>query len=77
MGELRLVRPSERRKGYATEMLRLALQIAGGMGIKQALLVCNKDNVGSAKTIGNNGGVLDSERIGDDGKVFQRYWISI
>lgn len=71
------VRPSARRKGYATEMLRLALKVARDMGIERVLLVCDKENIGSAKTIVNNGGVLDSEGIGDDGKVIQRYWITL
>lgn len=70
------VRPSDRRKGYATEMLHLALEIARGMGIDRALLVCGKDNIASAKTIIRNGGVLDSEGS-DEGKVFQRYWINL
>lgn len=71
------VRPSERRNGYATEMLRQALVIARGMGIRKALLMCDKDNVASARTIMANGGVLDSEDVDKKGMVFQRYWIPI
>ena len=70
------VRPSERRKGYASEMLRQALEIVRGLGIDKVLITCDKDNLGSAGTILKNGGVLDSEGV-DHGKVFQRYWIEV
>lgn len=70
------IRPGERRKGYAGEMLRLALEIVKSMGIERALLVCNKENIASAKTIIKNGGVLESEDM--DGEVIiQRYWIDL
>ena len=69
------IRPSERRKGYATEMLRKALGIISEMGIKSVLVTCDKDNIASAKTIIKNGGVLHSEDL-DNGVVFQRYWIN-
>jgi len=45
------IRPSERRKGYATELIRLALIECKKMGIKKVLITCNKDNIGSAKSI--------------------------
>lgn len=68
------IRPSERRKGYAREMLRLALQVVKGMGLARVLITCDKDNLGSAGTIRANGGVLDSESM-HEGVPFQRYWI--
>lgn len=70
------IRPSERRKGYATRILRLALVKAGELGIEQALITCDKANVGSARTILNNHGVLASEAI-VDGVEIQRYWIEL
>lgn len=70
------IRPSERQKGYATKQLTLALIKAKEMGIRKALVTCDKGNVGSAKTILNNGGILDSEAL-IDGKWIQRYWIEI
>lgn len=57
------IRPSERRKGYATELLRLALLEADRLGIAKALVVCDKINIGSAKVIVNNGGILESEAV--------------
>lgn len=68
------IRPSERRKGYATEMIRLALLECKKLGITRVLMVCDKDNIGSAKSILNNGGVLENEVV-VDGEVEQRYWI--
>lgn len=53
------VRPSERKKGYATEMLRLLLQIAKDMGFKELHLSAEKDNESSIKTIIKNGGVYE------------------
>lgn len=70
------VRPSERRKGVATEMIRLALRECKKLEIDKVLIVCDKDNIGSAKSIINNGGVLENE-IADDGVAVQRYWITI
>lgn len=68
------VRKSERRKGYATEMLKLALEKCKDINIDRILITCNKNNIGSAKTIISNGGVLENE-IDDSGKITQRYWI--
>lgn len=50
------VRPSERRKGYATEMLRLLLPIAKDAGMKELHLSVERDNEASIKTIMRNGG---------------------
>lgn len=68
------VRKSERRKGYATEMLKLALDKCKEIKIDKVLVTCNKNNIGSAKTIISNGGVLENE-VDDSGKITQRYWI--
>lgn len=70
------IRPSERRKGYATKMLSLALPIAKSLGLNKVLVTCNMDNYASAKTIINNGGVLENE-VQDGDETIQRYWISL
>jgi predicted acetyltransferase len=70
------VRPSERRKGYATNMIKLGLVECRKLGIKRVLITCDKTNIGSAKSIINNGGVLENEVI-EDGVVEQRYWITL
>ena len=64
------VRPSARRRGVATEALRLALPHAAALGIAQALVTCDVDNMGSARVIEANGGVLEDVR-GDK----KRYWV--
>ena len=68
--------PSERRKGVATAMIGLALEECKKLGIEKVLMVCDKNNIGSAKSIVNNGGVLENE-ITVDGVTEQRYWIDI
>lgn len=71
------IRPSERKKGYATELIRLALEECKKIGIDRVLMVCSKDNIGSRKSIIKNGGVLENELPDKDGKINQRYWISL
>ncbi len=70
------VRPSERRKGYATEQIRLALEKCRELGIDNVLMDCDKANIGSAKSIQNNGGVLENETYVAN-EIVQRYWISL
>ncbi|MCR5251471.1 MAG: GNAT family N-acetyltransferase [Lachnospiraceae bacterium] len=71
------IRPSERRKGYGTEMIRLALIECRRLDLDRVLMVCNKDNIASARSILKNGGVLEYEFTEPDGSVEQRYWIEI
>tara|TARA_B110000037_G_scaffold205152_1_gene249789 strand:+ start:190 stop:729 length:540 start_codon:yes stop_codon:yes gene_type:complete len=52
--------PSERRKGYASEMLRQSLPFCTELGIERALISCDVDGVASRKVIEKNGGVFDS-----------------
>lgn len=60
------IRPTERRKGYATELLALGLKECIKLGIKKVLLTCDKENMGSSKTIINNGGILENEVQDED-----------
>ena len=71
------IAPSERRKGYATKILELALLKCREIGVEKALVTCDKTNVLSAKTILNNGGVLENEVVEDNGNILQRYWIDL
>lgn len=71
------IRPSERRKGYATEMISLALVECKKLGMDKVLMVCYKDNIGSKKSIIKNGGILENEIIDKEGKVNLRYWLEI
>lgn len=63
------IRPSMQRKGYGTELLRLALEKARTLGIEQALITCDADNIGSRKVIERNGGTLQREIIVDGKSV--------
>lgn len=69
------VRPTERQKGYATQMLRKALLYCGHLKLDRVLVVCNADNVASARTIERCGGWLENEMTGSDGARNKRYWI--
>ena len=71
------IRPSERRKGYATEMIRLSLIECKKLGITKVLMVCDKSNIASAKSIIKNGGILENEFHDEDGEVQQRFWINL
>jgi len=68
--------PSERRKGYASEMLHQALVRAKELGIGRAMVTCDSDNIGSRKTIENNGGCFEKETHPERTKKPLRiYWI--
>jgi len=71
-----MVYDRERRKGYATKMLSLALKVCETIEIPNVLITSSKNNIGPAKTIIKNGGILDSEGRAN-GEVFQRYWINL
>lgn len=53
------VRPSERKKGYATEMLRQILSVAKKAGLRELHLSVEQNNEPSVKTIINNGGTYE------------------
>lgn len=57
------VRPSERRKGYATKMLKYALDVCREKNLKYAIIGAYEKNYGSNKTIEKNGGVLYKKEI--------------
>lgn len=70
------VRPTERRKHYATDMLAKALEIYDTMSIKEVLLTCDKDNEASAGVIKNCGGELIEEMYSETFQAeIQRYVI--
>lgn len=55
------IRPTERRKGYNKINLYLALLECQKYGIEEVLLTCNKDNLGSSKSMKTLGGKLIKE----------------
>ena len=72
------IRPKFQRQGYGTLILKLALERLRQSGVKRALLTCYDHNIGSAKIIEANGGILDN--VIDDprgGGKSRRYWIDL
>jgi len=68
------IRPTERKKGYGTSMLKEALKFCAVIGLEDVLLTCDKKNIASALTIINCGGVLEEEFYSDAfGTVVQRW----
>lgn len=72
------IRPSERRRGYAKEQLRLSLLYCKELGLDRVLISCEPNNPGSRHTILANGGVYEStvHEPGQDIDL-ERYWITI
>ncbi|MEV2211641.1 GNAT family N-acetyltransferase [Streptomyces sp. NPDC050997] len=70
------VRPSFRRRGLATWALGSVLPEARALGLGRVLVTCDDDNIGSARSIERNGGVLEDVRTTDAG-IKRRYWITL
>lgn len=70
------VRPNDRRRGFAKEMLRLNLENCRALGIKRVLLCCDDDNIASERTILANGGVFERTTEAN-GKTVKRFWIEL
>lgn len=65
------VRPTARRRGHGTAMLRAALGQARDLGLEKVLITCDEDNLGSRGVIEANGGELE---FAGDG--IRRYWVA-
>ncbi len=70
------VRPDERGKGYAREMLRLNLENCRRRGMEKVMVTCSRDNLASERTILGCGGVFEKE-VQVDGEWIKRYWITV
>ena len=72
------VRPDERRKGYASWMLRHALPLCREIGLTRVLISCLTENEGSRRTILRCGGVYESTVHEPQANVdLERYWINL
>lgn len=70
------IRPTERKKGYGTEQLRLALEICREHKLDKVLVSCINTNIGSAKIIKANGGIMRNSYFEPkEDAVVQNYWI--
>lgn len=72
------IRPTARRRGNGTLILKLALQRAHQLGMRRALITCDVENLGSRGVIEANGGELEGEFTLDFyDKPIRRYWIQL
>lgn len=71
-----VVRHDEWNKGYATLMLKLALEKAKERGLTRVLLTCNDTNLASATVIEKNGFLFEN-KVEVDGILSRRYWKEI
>lgn len=70
------VRPSERGKGYAKEMLRLNLENCRARGLERVMITCSPSNPASERTILACGGKFEKD-VQVDGATIRRYWIEL
>ena len=81
------VRPSERKKGYATEMLKMGLEYTKSLKIEKVMIACFSDNIPSIRTIEKCNGVLSETKFYTDEqvidipymnkKLINIYWIDL
>lgn len=66
------VRPDERGRGYAAQMLRLLLPKCRAEGETRVLLTCDRDNIASRETILRAGGEYENTL-----ENTERYWVAL
>lgn len=72
------VRPELRRRGYATEMLGLALAYCRDtLGLEQVLLHCYDDNAASVRTILHYKATLEDKVADEEGHLIRRYRVEL
>ena len=70
--------PSERKKGYAAQMLKSVLPECKALGIDRVLICCLQENEGSRRTILKNGGKYESTVYLPEKDIYlERYWIDL
>jgi predicted acetyltransferase len=71
------IRPTQRRKGYGSVILRLGLERAAALGLERVLLTCDETNDASRKIIEKNGGVLEKSVAVEGGPNKLHFWITL
>lgn len=72
------IRPSERRKGYGKEMLRLMLKYCKAYGLDRVMITCSETNTASERTILSNGGVYEKTVWAKElSEYMKRFWIRL
>lgn len=70
------IRPSERKKGYGKEMLRMCLSYCREKKMEKILITCSDQNAASRNTILANGGIyIDTRYLEKENENVERYWI--
>ncbi len=71
------VHPNFRRRGFATEMLALALDCCREtLGMGRVLITCDDNNPGSARTILHFNATLEN-KVPDGDRLVRRYWVEL
>ena len=70
------VRKSERNKGYAKQMLKLALEKCKDLKMKKVLITCDEDNIASEKVILSANAKFEDIRS-LEGKNKKRFWLDL
>ena len=70
------VRKTERNKGYAKQILKLALEKCKELKIKKVLITCDEDNIASEKVILSANAKFEDIRC-IDGENKKRFWIDL
>ena len=70
------VRKTERNKGYAKQMLKLALGKCRDLKMKKVLITCDEDNIASEKVILSANAKFEDIRS-FEGKNKKRFWINL
>ena len=70
------VRKSERNKGYAKQMLKLALEKCKDLKMKKVLITCDEDNIAREKVILSANAKFEDIRS-LEGKNKKRFWIEL
>lgn len=72
------IRQSERKKGYGSLILKLALEKCEELGLENVMVTCKEDNIGSSKVIEKNCGYLKEIKYVEEEKSnFKIYWINV
>ena len=69
------IRPSERKKGYGTEQLKICIEYYKELGINDVLITCKDWNIASKTSIMKCGGKYENTLTDKDGNNLERYWI--
>ncbi len=71
------VPPSQRKKGYGSILLKLALEKAKVLPLDHLIITCDYDNIGSIRIIEKNGGKFLEEIKDEDQDIVWKYRIDL